>query len=268
MLKKDSLIKLTIVNLSIVFINIIFFSKAFLHIDITGNDMLLSSFGVTTIIMSLLLFSYGNYTILFKKEKLQIAMLKDKDITTLADCAKATTQYINNNIKTFNDDLSSVLGQIKRFNKKKIAIKEVLLEKFTDTEMSFAKFVNVVDSVENILLLNIKSLLNRLNAFDEEEFEQLMKKFLPDIKLENKSKQELLDIISGHSFNKVTESRLEIYKECVLFVDKIVENNEEILVKLDKLLIEISKLISFTHIEDMAALKEIDELINNTKWYK
>ncbi len=245
-MRKDKIIKLCALNGSIILINIILFSNAFLQIDIFGGSIFSMAFGITAIFMSIVVFIYGNSSILFKKE----VLLRQTDIKGLDDCI--TSIHQNMDKKTFTDSLESILEQINRFKKKKYAIQDILLQKFSETEMSYINFKNVLDEVEKVIYLNIRSILNRISAFDDYEYTQIRK-------------GEVKKRSSRH-----TDSKLAIYNEYIEFVDQGMEMNEQIILKLDKLLLEISKFNSFEddEIENMDAMQEIDELINNVKWYR
>ena len=95
--------------------------------------------------------------------------------------------------------------------------------------------------------------LNKLNAFDEKDYNR--------IKKDGAQKKFTLEFI---------QSKMSIYNEYILFVKEATEDNEQIILKLDKILLEISKLNSLEdgEIETMGAMKEIDELIDKTKLYK
>ena len=62
----------------------------------------------------------------------------------------------------------------------------------------------------------------------------------------------------------------EIFEEHITAVKNIVVDNENILFKLDNLLLEISKLdeSSKESIEELPAIVEMNELISQTKYYK
>lgn len=64
--------------------------------------------------------------------------------------------------------------------------------------------------------------------------------------------------------------QLKIYNEHISYVRGLVEMNENILTKLDGLLLEISKLddLNEEELEKMAAIQEINSLIEQTKYYK
>jgi hypothetical protein len=66
------------------------------------------------------------------------------------------------------------------------------------------------------------------------------------------------------------EEKFEVYSEYITFVKAATEDNEQILLKLDKLLLEISDLncIEGGQLEQMAGMIEIDNLIKQAKNYK
>lgn len=249
---KKSLYKLLIFNGLLSFVNIICFSNAFLHIDMSGKSVFSAAFGIMVIVMSIVLFFYVNFLILFKSDAAKAPLITVENINTLDDCEAAIEDF--SGISTFSDSLSSVAAQIKRFRKKKATIKEILLQKFADTEISYDRFRGTVDGIQGVMCLNIKSILNRISAFDEDEYKQIKHG-----KLLSKSQN-----------SNIVQAKLDIYNEYITFVDKAVERNEEVLLKLDRLLSEISKFNSLSdgEVEDMDAMKEIEALINDTKWYK
>ena len=61
-----------------------------------------------------------------------------------------------------------------------------------------------------------------------------------------------------------------MYEEYITFVKDSVEDNEEILLKLDKVLLELSKFNSLDdgELENMNAIKDVDELISKINLYK
>ena len=284
---KDKIKKLIILNLIIMAFDIFVFSNAFLSINILGGSIMAAAFGITAILMSAVVFIYGNYRILNYRP----VLLRDHDIKSLNDCVPAVRQNLDK--KTFAGDLNTVLEQIKRFQKKKDTINDILLQKFSDMEMSYSKFKAVVLEVENVIYLNIKSLLNRISAFDEEEYARIVKmKHQPgsqanpqlgsqvilqpgsqaNAPLESpaSSQSSLQTASQTESREDVIKSKMDIYNHYIAFVKDAVEDNEEIIFKLDRLLFEISKFNSLEdgEIEEMSAMKEIDELIGNAKWYK
>ena len=243
----DKIIKLAVLNLGIAMSNVLAFSNGFFHIQLFDASILSTAIGFTIIIMSVMVFVYGNHRILFEKAPvIQTAQIKTAD-----DCIEALEQ--NADKKNFSADIDIVKEQIKRFQKKKATIQDILLQRFQSSEMSYSKFQGTIGNVENIFFLNIKSILNKLNAFDEADYNQIRK-----------------DADRGQFSKEFIDTKMGIFNEYFSFVREAVEDNEEILLKLDKVLLEISKLDSLEagELENMSAMQEIDELIQNTKWYK
>ncbi len=247
---KDKILKMLLFNLGLVLVDILLFSNAFLHIDMSGNNPLTLALGVMAIVMSLALFGVVNYRFLSAGRTPYQPLMPEKSILTLDDCAASLQHYVDNNVKTFAEQLKTVIVQIGRMKKRMQTVQNILSERFSQTEMSFGRFHEPVMGMEKIMLLNGKSLLNRVNAFDEEEYEDILKKTAAD--------------------DRINATRLGIFNEYKSFVDRSVENNEEILLRLDKLILELSKLNDLNEgtIEDMDAVKEIDALIHDAKWYK
>jgi hypothetical protein len=234
-------------NLGIALVDTVLFSPGLIGIQIEGTSILATAFGVTIIFMSIVLFAYGNYKLLTEKEKI----IQTSKITTTEDYIKALKE--NCDKKTFQKDINLILEQIERLQKKKETIIDILLQKFSNTEMSYKKFEGAVLAVENVFYMNIKSVLNKLNAFDEEDYDRVKK-----------------DAVYSTVDKELIDSKMNIYNEYITFVNNATEDNEQIILKLDKLLFEISKFNSLEtgEIDNMGAMKEIDELTTQTKYYK
>ena len=243
----EKIVKIAALNLGIAVVNIILFSPGLLGIEIGGESIFQTAFGATVILMSGIIFLLGNYKLIVEKEK----VIAVNEISTTLDFINALEQQGKK--KTFSKDVVVLLEQIKSFQKKKETIGQILLQKFDRHEMSYAKFHGVISEVESLLYLNIKSILNKLSAFDEDDYNRMKK-----------------DNAQGKFSNTFIQAKMSIYNEYILFVKDSTEDNEQILLKLDKLLLEISKFNSLEdgEIENMSAMKEIDELISKTKYYK
>ena len=140
-----------------------------------------------------------------------------------------------------------------RLQKKNKTIRDILLQIFCASEMSYQKFDVVISEVEMIFFMNIQSIINKLNAFDEEDY---------DIVRKNHE--------DGAFSQQFIEDKFKIYYEYIAFVNAAAEDNEQILLKLDKLLLEISGLNSLEggQLEQMPGMIEIDNLIKQAKYYK
>jgi hypothetical protein len=240
----NKLTKILAFNIIIAVINIVVFSPGIIGLRIGGPDILSTAFGLTVIIMSIIIFFLGNFNILKSKEETSAL----SDISTTEDYITALRK---NKFKgPFNEIIDIIIGQIERLPKKKAAITDILNEKYSKVEISYQRFQSSLSDVEYIFFNNVKSIINRINTFDENDYKELSDR--------NYSKQFSQPFI---------QSKLQIYNEYIAFVNKATEDNEKILLKLDKLLFELSRLdyIDEGQIENLPEIKEIDALIKQAE---
>ena len=240
------IIQLLITNFLIILANIAVFSKAFLGFSLFAGTALSMSIGWFTIVASLFSFSYFNKKLLTQKATYTLI---SQNVNSLDDCVGVFEEAMQNG-DVFDKNILKNLSQLKRFKRKVKTIREILLQKFSPQELTYQKFDNVLNEVENILYLNMRSILNKIAAFDVEEYEVLQKKGFPK--------------------NEVSEEKMQIYNEYLDFVKNATATNEDILLKLDKMLFEISRYNSLEsgEVKELPALAEMDELIKNANLYK
>lgn len=233
-----------ILNVGIIITNIIFFSPGFIGLRLSGGTALEGALGGTLILMSIIIFIWGNAHYLIVKEKIILAAeLKSKEDYKIAIRQNAVK-------KTFTKSVFYILKQMERLDKKNAVIQDVLLQKFTLGELSYQKFKTVLRQIEELFYSNLKSIINKLNVFDQQEYDQVLSK-------------------KTNFSNYIEEEKRKVYEEYIRFIEYGIEDNEQILLKLDQLLLELSKFNSLEsgEIEAMPAMLEIDELISKTKFY-
>lgn len=245
-MERKELIKLLALNLGIAAANIIVFSPVLGGIDLIGVSALEKAFGSAIIFLSGAGLIYGNYKLQTGPEK-----VTPPKKMTVEDYIEELNAH--RGLKTFEETVDLLLDQIERLQKKNKIIRGILLQIFCASEMSYKKFDAVIAEVEKIFFMNIRSILNKLNAFDEADYD-----FIRD-------KRE-----DGDFSQQFVEEKIKVYDEYITFVKAAIEDNEQILLKLDKLLLEISGLNSIEsgQLEQMAGMIEIDNLIKQTINYK
>lgn len=233
--------------MTIAILNVILFSPGLVALRLGGTSIFKMALAATVILMSIIVFILGNYKIIQKVEM----KIKVDEMDSIMDYMDALRQ--NSKKKTFTKDITLLIGQIEKLEKKQETIKILLLEKFSSSEMSYSKFESVIISIQEIFYMNIRSILNKLNIFDQEDYDQIRK--------DSAKEKFSADFI---------QTKLSIYNQYITFIRDSVEDNEQLLLKLDKLLLELSKFNSLEdgELENMHAMKEIDELISKAKFYK
>ena len=237
--------QLVLLNAAIVLANIVLFSNAFIGLTLFEGSVLSISIAWTAVLVSVYVFFKENTTILNKSETLSLL----QNINSLDSCISVFEEAIHNG-DVFDENILKNIEQIKRFKRKCETINDILLQKFSVNEISYQKFHGVLKDVENVIYMNMRSILNKTAAFDVDEYEAMQKK--------------------GVRGEKIFEEKMKIYNEYIEFVNEATKTNEAILLKLDKMLLEISRYNSLEDgdVQKLPAIIELDELIKNANLYK
>ncbi|ETT63258.1 hypothetical protein C173_23222 [Paenibacillus sp. FSL R7-277] len=231
----------------VVILNVIVLSPGLLGIEIGGSPLETAS-AVTLLIISLLVVLYGSYTLLFKPPAAKPVSVQ---LETREDYIAGLGRH--RNVKVLKDDISLALDQMERIEKKKTALLQVLGRRFDPAELSFRKFHSVIMEVEKLFYLNIRGLLNKLSVFDAAEFAKFS-----------------ADNASSRFSSSLIQKKTALYNEYLSYVKGCLGANEEILLKLDQLLLEITELGSadYSNVEEMPCMQELTALIGQTKLYQ
>lgn len=240
-MNKKKLTQLLGLNLGIAAVDVIAFS----HLELFGPSAFETALDITLIFLSGAGLIYGNYT-LFSEPKIQAPVKK-------AMAADDYIEALNNHRdqKTFEKTIDLLIDQIGRLEKKNKIIRDILLQRFNDAEISYKKFDAVIAEVEKIFFMNIRNILNKLNAFDDDDYNFIRKKYE-----------------DGAFSQKFMDEKFRVYDEYISFIKSSAEDNEHILLKLDKLLLEISDLNCVDHNQLDMIIEEIDEFTKQVKYYK
>ncbi|WP_422659381.1 hypothetical protein ACK8P5_02230 [Paenibacillus sp. EC2-1] len=242
-------LKLLLLVAGVAALNIVMLSPGLLGVEIGGGNALQTALGVTVLFMSLLILLYGSYVLLLKRPTIVIAPVRD--LKSREDYIAAIHGY--RNVKVLKNDIALALEQLDRIEKKKLTLLNVLRQRFDEGELSYRKFYSVIIEVEKLFYLNITGILNKLGVFTASDFANMA--------TQHRSTQRSTNVM---------KKKTELYDQYLAAVAGYLDGNEEILLKLDQLLLEISRLGStdYNDVEEMPCMKEIDLLINQTKLYK
>lgn len=231
--------------LIVAIVNILAFSPGFIGVQIGGSALSTAS-GVTLLFASIWALIYGIYQWLFKKP----VPISVKEIITYEDYVDILNRY--RNVKGIDQDITLALEQMERMQKRKSTLLHVLKQRFQETELSFKKFASVAGEVEKLFFLNIRNILNILSVLDESELTRVLRP-------------------KPSSFStELLQKKAKVYNDYLSSIKGSLANNEEILLKFDRLLLEISSLdnIEPGEIEQLSCMQELDALIKQTKYYK
>lgn len=255
---KSRALKLLVLNLVIVLLNVILFSKGIVGLSFSGGA-LSAAFAATDIVMSIIAFFYGNYVLLFhepSEPEPAVQFLKGNELSKPQEYIDALEEKRKDN-PSFDEEITTAEEQISRMQEKDRALESILGQFFVPQEITFTRFRSAVNSVQAIFYNNVKKMINRMVIFDNRDYSKLSEK----LSRQNEG---------GVSIPRSADAQMKIYSEHIEYVRELVNMNEDILVKLDGLLLEISKLDDLDEkgLENIAAIQEINDLIDQTKYYK
>jgi len=246
-LNRSAPFKLLGVIAGVAVLNITVLSPGLLGISIGGVSALETATGITLLFVSLLIVIYWSYTLLFRPSAVRAVL----PLTTREDYITELNRY--RNVKVLREDVAVALDQLERIEKKKATLLKVLASRFDPAELSFRKFNTVIQEVEKLLYLNLRRILTKLSVFDAAEYSQ----FADWMK-------------AGRFSGSLVQKKNALYNEYFAHVKGCLGANEEILLKLDQLLLELSMLGS-TDMEnalEMPCMQELNALIGQTKLYQ
>ncbi|MCL1853591.1 MAG: hypothetical protein FWF88_11285 [Peptococcaceae bacterium] len=285
-MSKKKIRQIIILNASIIAANIILFAKPFLGLSLTGGAALTVALGWTAVVVSVCTFVAGNTRLMRRVETRSLT----SGIANLNDCVRILEE--SRWIKTFAPKINELIDQIKRFRKKQTTINDILLQKFSSDEITYRHFAGVLGEVERAVFTNVRSILNKISAFDEDEYIRITRgqRTLQKNMYSRENRQTPGDqgaqgaLAAQESADKtnlpaqaqenrthdMAQEKMQIYSEYISFVHQATDDNEQILLKMDKMLLEISRYNSLEggDVENMPAIKEMDELIHNAKLYR
>ncbi|MEK3885478.1 hypothetical protein [Paenibacillus sp. PL2-23] len=230
---------------AIVLLDIMLLSPGFVGLSIGRGDPLEAATAVTALVMSFVVLIYGCRALLFP------SAMKPPDARTYSreDFLKLFGSF--RGLKAYRKEADAAMEQLRRLDKKKSALHEVLGRRFEPSELSHRKFTGAIEEVEGLFYLHLRSMLHKMSAVHAAEIASP-------------------DAASPHRSPQLIQAKTTLYQQYVVYVTGCLSANEGILLKLDQLLLEITKLNLADHLDvmEMPCMKEIDALINQTKRYK
>jgi hypothetical protein len=243
--KRKKQIKIFGLNFGIAAADIITFSPGFLGIELFGASTLATAFGITIIFLSGVGVIYGNYRLLVEPDIL-IPTAEDY-IEALNKQAEDYIEALNKHrgLKTFEEAIDLAIDQIVRLQRKYKNIMVVISQTFGDSEITCNRFIAAIAEMKNAFFMNIRSILSKLDAFDEIDF-----------------------IDPGGVSQQTKDAKREVFNKYVNSIRDATEENEQILIMLDKLFLEITDITGRDSIQRDQMAKMIDELTDQLKHYR
>lgn len=227
--------------------NIAVLSPGLLGVVIGGASRIETAAGVTLLVVSLLVVLYESYSLLFKPvTRYQAASWNARE-----DYISGLNRY--RNVKVLKEDVGLALDQLERIAKKRDTLLNLLTAHFEPAELSYRKFDTVIHEAEKLLYMNIRGLLSKLSVFDAAEFARFAGRSS-----------------SGRFSSAFIQQKNALWAEYFTYIKNCLAANEEILLKLDQLLLELSRLgaADVNTALETPCMQELTALIGQTKLYQ
>lgn len=209
-------LKLVLLNAGIVLVNIFAFSDVLLNLSVSGRSTFISALSITLIVISILVFLYGNYSILTGGSTGSLIAFEELDEPD--EFKEAFGRFQSKPV--FRQFVVTAVDQIQRLIRKQQSLDVVLFQNYQENVDTIAGLRRVVDDSSKLLYENMKKILSRMSIFDVVEYERLLK--------------------TGGT-NALSSSSGQIYQEHLFYIRSILKQNENILLEFDHLLVEVSK---------------------------
>lgn len=141
--------------------------------------------------------------------------------------------------KSFRDQIRVCQKQLARLQEKTMAMDQTLHDAFGDSTISIDRFMTGVRRARMLFLANQKQIADRILIFDEE----------------------------GYRAAVSAGSVPETYQDTFAFIEAKIRENEEILTRIDELNARVQQLTNLPRLEDRSAMRQLDELIEQSGLY-
>ncbi|GBF76348.1 hypothetical protein PA598K_04811 [Paenibacillus sp. 598K] len=244
--------KLAMLMLVVVAVCVITLSPGLLGLNLVSGGAFERAVAITVLVMCGLVLLYGAYQLVLKSPPPPPPPTEaTRKAQTPEDLAAALAAYRSTD--GVQQEVEHGLEQMKRMGQRSRSIREVLADRFEESELSYKKFMGVIIEVERLFYGNIRSIMNKLGVFDAADFRSFAKRH------------------QKSSFSpRLVQEKTALYREYKTTLAAYLEANEEIVLKLDKLTLEIAKLSSMEYrdVDELPGMQEIDALIKQTKLYR
>ena len=159
--------KLALFNVIFAIVAILCFSKRGLGLSFDpSNGAFLFAGTIALSFFGVAIFIFGNYVILNQRESSNPKIGK---LTTVEDCMSALYQCKKTD-PSFIGEIEQAIEQLKSLQRRRDSLKMLL--DLNDVSESFDYLNNTANVADKYVISNIKSIINRLIAFDNEEYLQ------------------------------------------------------------------------------------------------
>ena len=151
----------------------------------------------------------------------------------------------------------SGIAELESAERKRNNLYAIIGGKFQEGSLSWQKFTEVVESVSQAVAHNSALLAKRIQTFDVEDYNRMKRGNMGSLFKRSTIPED------------VRQEKIYVMEASLNDMRSIVSTNEQLLLELDKFGVEMGQLEASAHeTKNTRMLEEINELINETKYYR
>lgn len=237
--------KLLAVNFLIAGAAVVIYSPGLLNLRPSDYSIFRAGMSIIAGLVLVICFLCINFLLLRTPKKIPISI---EDVPDLERAKAILKRYREG--AYFGSTARTASTQLDRIFKCRQRLSDLISQKFPPGTMSWDKFYSIIQTAENSAIKNVVTMANRMQLFDEEEYDRLKhykEDSIPD---------------------DIQEEQIRLYQKNLDDIRSVITLNEKILVKLDALSLELStsESVGDAALNDELLL-EIERLTSETKYY-
>lgn len=240
-METNKLIKLAAFNAGLAVIEIVLFSEGLVGLRPGSESILESAAAITIILMSIIIFLYVNYKLLSSKTPGHQVKMHMDELDEPAEFISALNHYVGKQM--FRNDIITGQDQVRRLENKMKTLDTVLFQNFREGTENYSGFQRVVTDAQKMIYDNLKKVINAMEIIDPVEYNRVM------------GRQQWSQ--APEAEGTVLESKRNMYRSHLIYIQKLLEKNEEILLEFDKLLMEASRLSDEDDSDTLADIRDV-----------
>ena len=241
-MKNINYVKLALLNLGVAFTSVICYSPGLLNLRPSDPGVIRPGMSIFMALVILFAFFYGNHELLSEPKRSRVSKDSVSDIKKAGMLLKSyfTSRPLGDTARVANDQLRRMTNLFEN-------TENIIGEKFEKGSMSWSKYDAIVKSAEKSAVSNVVAMANRMQIFGEREYEKLTRykdDQIPD---------------------DIQEKQLQLYEENLQKIKDAIALNEELLLKIETLMFELSSENDVEEHDEI--LEEIEKLTKEVKLY-
>ncbi len=239
------ILKVIALNGAVVAAAVLCYSPGLLALRPSDESIFRAGLSILMILVLLTTFFLGNYLLLLRQPPQQEWIADDADLNT-EQAEQILHRYFGG--KYFGSLAKTASEQITRLERSSDKALRVVEQRFEKGSLSWERYASVISAAEKSALKNSIAMANRMQLFDEDEYQRLQHYREDDIP------------------DSIQEEKISLYRKNLSLIRDAIAGNEQLILKVDTLAMELAD--GLKEDDGSELLEEIERLTGELKYYK